>query len=120
MVKRLDLCWCSGLLLVSLMSGCGKPGVDANSVAGSGPQLTQHRSQAEQVQQLIKDLQQTGSDAPEPLHRNRNITILSQMGAEAKPALPVLQKIADDPKTDDETRANAKAAIQEIQSAIDG
>lgn len=107
------------LLLVPLVCGCGKPGIDAEVATQGGPKQTEHRSQAEQVQQFIKDLQKTGKDAPDSRQATMYITMLGKMGAEAEPALPVLEKIAGDSAAVKQTRESAKSAIEYIKAAID-
>lgn len=106
-------------LLLPFVAGCGDPGVDAEQTVtqDGGPQAN-IKDKVLPPKEHAKKLADQLENMETPRAMMMNIGMLGQMGADAEVALPTLEKIANDDKTDEQLRERAKAAIEKIKAAL--
>ncbi len=105
-------------LLVLVVAGCNsKSGVDAKDVTAGGPRQKTHKTNSERVEHAIKELENAEIDKQGSRNFGMKIGALGAMGAEAEPALPVLEKILSETQ-DEDIKIAAEHAIKRIQEAV--
>ncbi len=107
------------MLLFSGAAGCGeKPGIDAEQATAGGPRQNRVVNVDEDVQFIIKSLENAEPDEATIAKMGMKMTSLVVKGAAAEPALPVLRKIRDE-WDDDHVRDVVGRAIEKIEQAVE-